>query len=119
MKVHDVVGDQDWLAITDLENLFTVRQDSRGNYMYNLNESLYLDIPDRQLLSFTCDAQMHWPLISYRLYGTTRLAWLLMKINRVGAGDMFKAKSPSDVVKYVDKDILQQVVRTVNGYEDY
>lgn len=119
MKVHDIVGDRDWLAITDLENMFEARPDRRGNYMYNLNESLYLDVPESQLREFTCDARMHWPLISYKIYGTTRLAWLLIKINKVETRDVFKAKLPSETVKYVDKEVVQGVVRAVNGYEEY
>lgn len=60
---------------------------------------------------------MHWPLISYSIYGTTRFAWLLMKLNGVKAEDTFMPKYPSDKVKYISKDSLPQIVKTVNGYE--
>ena len=118
MKVKDVIDDAGWLKITDLDNFFTVHIDNRGNYMYNLNEGVYIDVPDSMTNVFICDQKMHWPLISYKLYGTTRLAWLLMKINKVGADQMFDAKYPTDEIKYIDKDMIQSVIKTINDYED-
>jgi len=101
MKVYDIL-DESWLKITDLENMFEVYVDGKGQYAYNLNETMYIDVPDSLLSEFTCDCVMHWPLISHKIYGTTRLAWLLQKINKVQPEDMFKAKNPSDKVKYLD-----------------
>lgn len=60
---------------------------------------------------------MHWPLISYIIYGTTRLAWLLMKLNNVDVKDMFTPKCASETVKYVNKETLPQLVKVINGYE--
>lgn len=115
MKAKDVL-DEEWLKITDLENAFDVRQRQDGAYLYNLNETVYLDVDPDRLSEFVCDSRMHWPLISYRIYGTTRLAWLLAKLNKVRPEDMFRAKEPSETVAYLDKDSVQEVVRSVNGY---
>lgn len=104
MKVNDV-DDQRLLKITDMENLFSVYQDRRGNYVYNLNETLYMDASD-SLQEYVCQCAMHWPMVSYKIYGTTRLAWLLVKLNKVGFADMFRARRPGEIVKYVDKDIV-------------
>lgn len=106
MKANDVL-DEDWLKITDLENAFDVTQKQDGKYFYNLNETVYLDVDSDRLSEFVCDSRMHWPLISYRIYGTTRLAWLLTKLNRVEARDMFSAKEPGETVLYLDKDSAQ------------
>ena len=103
---------------TDLENLFDINSDARDNYVFNLNENLYLDIPDAALNTYTCQyAEMHWPLISYTIYGTTRLAWLLMKLNNVQVKDAFMPKSASDKIKYINKEFLPQIVKIINGYE--
>jgi len=118
MKIREITDD-DWLKITDLENMFDVYRKPNGDYSYNLNETVYVDIDDSQLLEYVCDCRMHWPLASYKIYGTTRLAWLLMKINGVQAMDMFKALSPPDVIKYVDKDCLQVIVKGINDYDQY
>ena len=71
------------LKITDLENIFGVYQDKRKNLVYDINETLYINVDKSILSTFICDCDMHWTLISYKLYGTTRLAWLLWKINDV------------------------------------
>ena len=119
MKKKDIFGVvPTYWKTTDLENLFDIRQDSRGLFIFNLNESMYLLIPDQACLFYTCQyAEMHWPLISYMIYGTTRLAWLLMKLNNVSVDAMFMPKYASEKVKYIDKSYLQQIVKTINGYE--
>ena len=47
---------------------------------------------------------MHWTLISYKIYGTTRLAWLLWKANNVQMADTFKVKMPGDIVYYLPRE---------------
>jgi len=49
---------------------------------------------------------MFWPLISYNLYKTTRLAWVLMKINNVQVEDMFKPILAGKTVAYISKDTI-------------
>lgn len=47
MKKKDIFGVvPTYWKTTDLENLFDIRQDSRGLVIFNLNESMYLLIPD-------------------------------------------------------------------------
>ena len=119
MKKSDVYDrTPDYWKTTDLENLFDIEQDGLGKLGFNLNESLYLQMPDRVKATYVCQyAEMHWPLISYAIYGTTRLAWLLMKINGVKAEDMFVPRRAAETVKYITKDMLLQIVKTINGYE--
>lgn len=119
MKKRDVYERvPDYWKTTDFENLFDINSDRLGRYGFNLNENLYLDIPDSALNTYTCQySEMHWPLISYIIYGTTRLAWLLMKLNNVSVKDMFTPKRASDTVKYINKETLPQLVKVVNGYE--
>lgn len=119
MKKNDVYDRiPDHWKTTDLENLFDIRQDDLGMFGFNLNESLYFDVPDHALGVYTCKyAEMHWPLISYSIYGTTRLAWLLMKVNNVRAEDAFTPKRAAETVKYIPKGMLTQIVKTLNGYK--
>ena len=89
MRVRNVAGNAEWLKVTDLDNFFSVYKTVAGEYAYNLNSSLYVTPSGGSLKRFTCDCEMHWPLISYRIYGTTRLAWLLLALNGVKLPDMF------------------------------
>lgn len=118
MKKKDIFGQApDYWKTTDLENLFDISRDGLGRYRFNLNESLYLLVPEGALQTYTCKYEhMHWPLISYVLYGTTRLAWLLMKLNGVSVEDSFMPMSASDKVRYLDKSTLQYIIKSVNGY---
>lgn len=122
MKIYDIETDIEgadkFLKVTDLDNFFDVYQDKKDNYVYNLNSSIYFNFQDANNLPvFTCMHDMHWPLISYHLYDTTRLAWLLLKVNNVHPKDVFKIKHAGDKIKYIEKDHAEEIVRTINGYD--
>lgn len=116
MKV-DALHDPDLqkiLKITDFENFFDVYVDKHGNWSYNLNENLYFKFDRNKLKKYTCKHTMFWPLISYQLYGSTRLAWLLMKINDVDDEKMFEPKYPGDIVYYISNEVVQGIVDNIN-----
>lgn len=99
--------------VTDLENAFTVHEDSKHNLVFNLNETIYLNIAKSSLKRFIPDHPMHWSLISYKLYGTTRLAWILMKTNGVRANRIFSRVLPTQVVYYLDKGKVQEILSSI------
>lgn len=119
MKARDlnVSGIQDVLKITDFENFFDVYLDQHGNYSYNLNKNLYFKFEPEYLPKYECKHQMFWPLISYEIYGTTRLAWLLMKLNDVQPEQMFEPKMPGDEIVYIKPKVLQPIVEEINDYD--
>ena len=41
MKISDLDPN---IRITDLENFFSIYEDKRGNYFYNLNETVYFNL---------------------------------------------------------------------------
>lgn len=116
MKLNDIdVENKDaYVKITDLDNFFSIYTDGRGNLSYNLNETLYLDIVPSALDEYVLKHDMHWPLISYKLYGTTRLAWLLLKINNVQTADIFKIIPASTTIKYLNTDYVNTIVSEMN-----
>mgnify|MGYP004646966275 FL=1 len=116
MKLYDVDDDgvKSILKAADFDNFFDVYLDGAGNYFFNLNSTLYIDVDKDQLPTYTCRHRSHWPLISYKIYGTTRYAWLLMKLNDVKAKDVFSAKDPGDIVYYIDPDNLEQIIESIN-----
>ena len=84
-------------------------------YYYNLNTSLYLNCDETNLKTYICTHEMHWPLISYNIYGTPRLAWLLLKINKVSTKDVFIKKQPGDEIKYISDDKITNIVEFINN----
>ena len=73
----------DVVKITDFEHFFNVYQDGKKNFKYNLNSTVYFDTKNAKTLEYVVKYDSHWTLISYNIYKTTRLAWLLMKLNDV------------------------------------
>ena len=85
----DISETGNYLKITDLENIFDIYVDKRNNAVFNANETLYINVNKDTLPEFVCSSPMHWTILSYKIYGTTRLAWLLLKINNIDMKDVF------------------------------
>ena len=118
MKLADI-DDNDiksLLKITDLENAFDVYVDDRLNNVFNLNKSIYIKVDKDSLPVFRCDHAMHWTLISYRIYGTTRLAWLLWKVNGTKIEDTMKPQQPGFSIYYLPKDLVGRIVSDMTGF---
>ena len=103
-----------YLKLYDLENIFHIYQDQYGNYKYNLNTGVYLKLNPSYIKEYTVKSNLQWSLISYDIYNTTRLAWLLMKINDIKAGDIFKNRQPGEKIKYIVTDIVKQIIDSLN-----
>ena len=103
--------------ITDFEHFFEVYLDRHGNYAFNLNQALYFRFDPAKLQKYQCKHDMFWPLISYNLYKTTRLAWVLMKVNNVDVDSMFKPVLAGQSVSYISKDTIQQILATFQDEE--
>ena len=119
MKIKQLELDEtdNYLKITDLENWFETFEDKRNNTVFDINRTVYINVDPSRLPDFVCDAHMHWPLISYKIYGTTRLAWLLWKLNNVDASTIFIAKEPGDSIKYLPKQYVDGIVEELNDFD--
>lgn len=112
MKLIDI-EQENYNKIVDLENLFSVYLNKKDDYFFNLNETIYVNIDKRNLKTFVVDHALDWPVISYRLLKTTRLAWLLMKLNDVKQCDIFKKILPGTIVYYPDETIVSKIAETI------
>ncbi len=106
------------LKITDLQNAFDTYIDKKLNRMFNLNTSVYINADESVLQKFQCNHEMHWTTISYKRYGTTRLAWLLWKVNKTSVPDTFKAKQPGDIVYFLPTDMVERIISDINEFND-
>ncbi len=103
LKLHKVENLPFKTKYSDLENMFNVHPDKFNNWAPNINETVYLDIHPESLLVYIPDHPIHWGLLSYKLYGTTRLTWLLLKINKVKPENLFDRLTPGIPVFYIDE----------------
>lgn len=98
------------LTFVDFENFLNVYQDKDDFYFYNLNSTVYLDVPPSRMKKFVCQHDLHWPTISYKIYGTVRLAWLLMKLNYITPKLAFEIVPAGSIVNYLDRGDLTTVL---------
>lgn len=116
MKLSDI---DDSVKITDLDGFFDIYEDSNKNYYYNLNSTLYINVPESRLLKYKLSSNLFWTTISYQLYGTTRLWWLLMKLNKVEGIKIFDSVKAGDEILYMSNDdIKQYIIPTLLDTED-
>lgn len=101
------------LSKADLENIFSVYTDKNNNIVFNLNETLYINIDDIYSVMII-DHPIFWTTLSFKLYETTRLAWLLMKINNVSAKNIFKKIEAGTPVKYLLKQDIISIINNIN-----
>ena len=56
---------------------------------------------------------MFWTTISYKLYETPRLWWVLMKINDVKSDAIFDIVPAGTRIKYVPTEAVSQIVKLI------
>lgn len=116
MKIFELDEVPEHLKITDFENFFNI-YNVNGKNQYNLNSTMYLNVSENLLEKYILTHDMHWPLISYKIYGTPRLAWILLKINNIQTSDIFKIRNASETIKYIPIHYIQQdILQQINGY---
>ena len=92
------------LTGNDLEQMLGAYLDEQNVWTLNLNSTFYaINIPDDVCEEYTLTSNLHWPTISFNIYGTTRLAWLLMKLNGVKDRNIFDIIHSGQTIKYLDK----------------
>lgn len=95
------------VKVTNLENFFNVYKDENQFYFFNLNSSLYLDFPKESLQTYNCTSDLHWSTISYILFNTVNLAWLLLKVNNVPNNKTFEKVPAGTTIYYpTNNDII-------------
>ena len=109
MKIKDLNSEDAKTSPLDFENFFEVYEDRRGNYSYNINSNLYLDVSGANLQVYIPTHDLHPTIVSYNIYGTPRLAWLICKLN--GISDPSIAIETGTPLFYVPKEQLGGLVQ--------
>lgn len=101
------------LSKADLENIFSINSDKNGNIVFNLNETLYIQSTHNNKVMLVSHP-IHWSTLSYNLYGTPRLAWILLKLNNVPMSQMFNKIDTKFPVIYLSKDDVVTIINQIN-----
>lgn len=73
------------LAPTRYENLFEVYNTKSGHFFYNINKTLHFpgDIDPEFFDYYEVDQGTHFTTLSYKVYGTIDLWWLILLANNI------------------------------------
>ena len=110
-RLAEILKDSDEsVKFTDFDNFFHIYQNPDSYFQYNINSTVYIDVPSSRLKTYVCQHDMHWPPISFNIYGTVRLAWVLMKVNNITPDIAFNIVPASSEVKYLDRSDITTVI---------
>lgn len=72
------------LLPSSYENIFNVYRDSNNMYYYNLLETVLVpELPPGYFNTYTIQPKDTWANISYYVYKTTVLWWLILHVNKI------------------------------------
>lgn len=91
---------------TDVERLMSY-YNVDGKVRCNLNTGLNIEADDDAYETFHLTTSMFWPQISYLIYGTSSLYWLLELINpELSSGCFDKVEAPNHVLYLPDAETV-------------
>lgn len=91
----------------DMANLFIQFVDKNHNKVYNINDSVtlnFLDPSDSLVSIYLVGDKDTFQTISYKFYGTTRLWWLIARLN--GVEDAFSRPKSGSYLKILNSSLL-------------
>lgn len=104
------------LSRTRYENIFKVfkilKDKDNSYYFYNINNKVMVpvNLDDNVYSTIAISRNTAWTTLSYRLYGTIDLWWLIFLINK--PKDIFLARS-GETYKYIKIDYLDDILSDI------
>lgn len=91
----------------DMANLFIQFLDKNDNQVYNINDSValnFLDPSDSLVSIYAVGDKDTFQTIAYKFYGTTRLWWLVARLNNVK--DAFERPKSGTYLKILNPSLI-------------
>lgn len=104
------------LKITRLENLFNIYLDEKNRFFYNLLRTVYFDeqsIPPEIYKYYTVMNGDTYTFISYKVYGTIDLWWLVCSLNNIN--NPTQIPEPGTRLKILFTDYLSNILTAVKN----
>lgn len=99
----------------NLANILIQFIDKSGNLVFNNNDSITIDLTDNGsnlYYNHVVSLADTYQTISHRYYGTTRLWWLIAKMN--GVMDATILPKPGTVIKVLNENFLELIVSNIS-----
>jgi len=103
------------LQSTRYENIFKVHFNEDNLPFYNLNRSInFPNNLDPSLYSVVVyDTPTHWPIVSYKLYQTIYLWWMITEVNNIR--NPFILPEPGSTIRYIKPEYVQYVLSQIKA----
>ncbi|HPM74203.1 MAG TPA: hypothetical protein PLA71_00610 [Saccharofermentans sp.] len=106
------------LPTTTLANFFNVGYSPDTNkYEYVFNKTIYIkdfeNIPNELVSYYTIVEGDSWPGISFKLYGTIDLWWVILKTNQLT--DATSTPSVGTELKILDKRVVERILQQIRN----
>lgn len=98
------------LRSTNIANIFNVYLNDEGRYMYNILNGIHIPVElGKTLYRAVFPLQGEYlPQLSYRMYRTIDLAWLIAETNKIY--NMLEPLNPSISVRILNDDIVRDIL---------
>lgn len=99
----------------NMAKIFTQFKDKNGNYVFNINDTVTIDLTDTSTnlyRTYIITSKDTYQTISYKMYGTTRLWWVLAKLNNVT--DATILPTPGDTIIVLNPSMINLISSNLN-----
>ena len=118
MKYYQIKNLNYTIDSSDLANIFNIYdEDKLGNNFktFNINKTLNFigidNISTSSYYNYVVKEGESWSLISYRNYGTTRLWWVICKLNKITNPSV--SPEVGQIVKILNKDYVRSILEKI------
>lgn len=103
------------LQSTRYENIFKVHFNEDNLPFYNLNRSInFPNNLDPSLFNvLVYDSPTHWPILSYKLYQTIYLWWMITEVNNIR--NPFILPEIGSTIRYIKPDYVQYILGQIKA----
>lgn len=115
MKISEIYSLKNHITKKDLSNLFHIKDIDNTGLVYSIMRTLHFDhlndVPLDYFNYYTAIVNDTWPLISFKLYDTTELWWMLIKLNEIK--NPFVEPLVGYKIRYISKATISDVLNTI------
>ena len=103
------------LNIYRYEKIFKLYQTDNNQYFYNIIQSIFLPdkLDKRALFYITVQQQQPWTTISYNVYKTIELWWLILLTNKIY--NPFELPSVGTVIAVIKPEYIPDILKEINA----
>lgn len=106
------------LKTENLENIFHVYQDQDDLYFYNLLQTIHFpqNLPDSYFQVYNVTYGDTWPYISYKVYGDTKLWWVITLANTITNPTSILV--PGTTLKIPNVEVVSEILTQISTTDE-